>query len=74
MLDLYCTDPAEHLVTAGDDLHYLDRDLSYVCSIVSCNGTFMDFLHSFSQRVACGAADLWEVERRFSPFLFRATW
>ena len=30
-LDLYCTDPAQHLTTAGydlDDLYDLDRDLS----------------------------------------------
>ena len=27
-LDLYCTDPAQHLTTAGEDLSDLDRDLS----------------------------------------------
>ena len=27
-LDLYCTDPAQHLTTAGQDLDDLDRDLS----------------------------------------------
>ena len=27
-LDLYCTDPAQHLIPAGWDLDDLDRDLS----------------------------------------------
>ena len=27
-LDLYCTDPAQYLTTAGEDLDDLDRDLS----------------------------------------------
>ena len=27
-LDLYCTDPAQPLTTAGEDLDDLDRDLS----------------------------------------------
>ena len=27
-LDLYCTDPSQHIITAGYDLDYLDRDLS----------------------------------------------
>ena len=30
-LDLYYTDPAQHLITADCDLDYLDRDLSDVC-------------------------------------------
>ena len=24
---LYCTDPAQHLITAGEDLDYIDDDL-----------------------------------------------
>ena len=32
-LDLYCTDPARHLLTAGQDLDDLDRDLFGVCTI-----------------------------------------
>ena len=27
----YCTDPAQHLITAGQDQDDLDRDLSYPC-------------------------------------------
>ena len=27
-LDLCCTDPTSHLITAGQDLDFLDRDLS----------------------------------------------
>ena len=33
VLDLYCTDPARHLLTAGQDLDDLDRDLFGVCTI-----------------------------------------
>ena len=29
-LDLYCTDPAQHLIVAGKDVDNLDRDTSDV--------------------------------------------
>ena len=31
--DLYCTDPAQHRTTAGQDLDHLDRDLSDLCYV-----------------------------------------
>ena len=29
-LDLYCSDPAQHLITAGEDLDDVDYDLIYL--------------------------------------------
>ena len=32
-VDLYYTDPAQHLATAGWDLDYLDRNLSHLFDV-----------------------------------------
>ena len=33
MLDVYCTEPAQHLITAGEVQDVLDRDLSDVIEL-----------------------------------------